>query len=110
MSIDIDYAILIDKIFKKHIKTENATGMYHFLCDLYYYDPSRFSFCNPIHQNSYDDPLHFSLRVTISTDLYYTLHINGFLKTRFIINNISIKMGAETGTPHIETIVKFVNY
>lgn len=107
---NVDYNSIIECIFTQTYKVKDTTSMFYMLCDLFHYENHRFQFANPLHQNSYDDPLHFSVRVSMSKDLYYTLHINGFFKGKFIVNNVSIKMMRPDGSHNIETIVKFNNY
>jgi len=90
---ELNYVKMIENIFSRRYQIIKNTSLFDFLCDLYRYEPFRFEICNEIHQNTYKDPLHFSIKVYLSQDFnnYYTIHINGYLKSIFIVDNLTIK-------------------
>ena len=70
-------------------------------------NPERFNIISSIHQNSFTDPLHFSVDVQIADGWKNRLHVNGYYKNNtFICVNITGQT-KDYDTNRIETLATF---
>ena len=71
------------------MKPKSQSDLFPCLQQFYRAEPSYFSLYTGLHQNSYTDPLHFSVEVALPWYIY-RVHFNGYMKSnKFIICNLT---------------------
>jgi hypothetical protein len=103
MSIPIDIHASINNCFFQAPATK--TLAYEIYKSIWIKDRTKWSIKSQLHQNSFDDALHFSMIVEVATGWMHTLHFYGYFKNTFIIDHISASNGAPTRDDFINELV-----
>lgn len=92
------------------MKPIKATSTFNLIQMIYDLDKANFVVISSLHSNDMKDPLHFSVCYT-GKYKNFTLHINGFYKSTFIIQSVTcITSGSVTGMTEPEVICEFHTY
>ena len=71
------------------LRPSSSTYHYRLLQTLYVDSPLRFTMSSALHQNHETDIMHFTVRVQLE-NCAMNIHLNGFLKTFFIVTTITL--------------------
>jgi hypothetical protein len=84
----VNYALSPQNYYQS-IKVDDETLAFTLLQELYVKSSRDVYIMATIHQNTPDEPLHFSISIPIHTNYSHNFHFNGFMKDGFCLTSIT---------------------
>jgi hypothetical protein len=87
-----DYQRFIDNLFTKLIANRGHRDLHSMLCALYRAKPECFVLNNEIHNTADGKETYISLKIYVTNDFSYNLHVYGIMRGRFNVSRTELYM------------------